>query len=65
MPEPLCVMHSLRYKLFAKATYMTTEGRKPILNLAVVMQPRAWMQGLRDVAKTFGLPASVTPLYLP
>ncbi len=41
MPEPLCVMHSLRYKLFAKATYMTTEGRKPILNLAVVMQPRA------------------------
>ena len=58
-------MHSLRYKLFAKAAYMTTEGRKPILNLAVAMQQRAWMQGLWDVAKSFELPASVTPLYSP
>ena len=58
-------MHSLCYKLFATATYMTTEGRQPILNLAVAMQPRAWMQGLWDVAKRFELPASVTPLHLP
>jgi hypothetical protein len=56
---------TLRYKLFAKAAYITTEGRKPLLNLAVAMQQRAWMQGLWDAAKTFELPASFTPLYSP
>jgi IS4 transposase len=34
-------LQTLRYKLFAKAAYITTEGRKPILNLAMAMQQRA------------------------
>lgn len=49
-------LQTLRYKLFAKPTYTTTEGRKPILNLALAMQHRQWMQGLWDEAKAFDLP---------
>ena len=45
--------------------YITTESRKPILNLAVAMQQRAWMQGLWDALKTFDLPATFTPIYPP
>lgn len=62
------VQHTLqtrRYKLFAKAAYITTESRKPILNLALAMQQRAWMQGLWDASKTFDLPAQFTPVYPP
>ena len=58
-------LQTLRYKLFAKAAYITTESRKPILNLALTMQQRAWMQGLRDAAKIFDLPAKFTPIYSP
>jgi len=58
-------LQTLRYKLFAKAAYITTESRKPILNLALAMQQRAWMQGLWDAAKTFDLPAKFTPIYSP
>jgi hypothetical protein len=58
-------LQTLRYKLFAKAAYITTESRTPILNLAVAMQQRAWMQGVWDAAKTFDLPASFTPVYSP
>ena len=50
-------LQTLRYKRFAKAAYITTESRKPILNLALAMQQRAWMQGLWDAAKIFDLPA--------
>ena len=56
-------LQTLRYKLFAKAAYITTESRKPISNLALAMQQRAWMQGLWDAAKTFDLPAKFTPIY--
>jgi len=58
-------LRTLRYKLFAKAAYITTESRKPILNMAVAMQQRAWMQGLWDAAKTFDLPAKFIPIYSP
>lgn len=58
-------LQTLRYKLFAKAAYITTESRKPILNLALAMQHRAWMQGLWDASKTFDLPAKFTPIYSP
>ena len=57
---PTAVQHTLqtlRYKLFARPAYLTTESRKPILHLAMAMQQRAWMQGLWDQAKTFDLPA--------
>jgi Transposase DDE domain group 1 len=58
-------LQTLRYKLFAKAAYITTESRKPILNLAVAMQQRTWMQGLWDASTTFDLPATFTPIYPP
>ncbi|MEQ1600971.1 MAG: transposase [Methylophilaceae bacterium] len=58
-------LQTLRYKLFAKAGYITTESRKPILNLAMAMQQRAWMHSLWDAAKTFDLPAKFTPDYSP
>ena len=56
-------LQTLRYKLFAKPAYITTESRKPILNLAIAMQQRAWIQGLWEGAKTFDLPAAFTPLH--
>lgn len=58
-------LQTLRYKLFAKAAFITTESRKPILNKALAMQQRTWMQGLWDGATTIDLPAKFTPLYSP
>ena len=58
-------LQTLRYRLFAKPVFTTTEARKPILNLAIAMQHRAWIEGLWDAAKTFDLPAQFKPLYSP
>ena len=49
-------LKTLRYKLFAKPAYTTTEGRKPILNLAMAMQQRQWMKGLWYEATQLDLP---------
>ena len=56
-------LQTLRYQLFAKPAYITTESRKPILNLALAMQKRAWMQGLWDASNRFDIPAKFTPIY--
>ena len=56
-------LQTLRYKLFSKPAYITTESRKPILNMAMAMQQRTWMQGLWDASKAFELPVKVKPLY--
>jgi hypothetical protein len=58
-------LQTLRYKLFAKPAYITTESRKPILNMAVAMQQRTWIQGLWDASKAFEIPAKFTPIYPP
>lgn len=58
-------LQTLRYKLFAKAAYITTESRRPILNMALAMQQRTWMQGLWNASKTIDLPATFTPIYPP
>ena len=58
-------LQTLRYKLFAKAAYITTESRRPILNMAVAMQQRTWIEGLWNAAKTFDLPAEFKPIYSP
>ena len=66
--SPAPVQHTLqtlRYKLFAKAAYITTEARKPILNLAMAMQQRVWMRGLWEASNTFDLPAKFSPVYSP
>jgi hypothetical protein len=55
-------LQTLRYKLFAKPAYITTESRKPILTMATAMQQRAWIRGLWDGAITFDLPAKFEPL---
>ena len=65
-PKPIQhTLQTLRYKLFAKPAYITTESRKPILNMVVAMQHRAWIQGLWDASKAFEIPAKFTPLYSP
>lgn len=56
-------LKTLRYKLFAKAGYTTTEGRKDILKLAIAMRQREWMEGLWDRSKTFSLPVRFTPTF--
>lgn len=56
-------LKTLRYKLFAKAGYTTTEGRKDILKLAITMRQRQWMEGLWDRSKTFSLPVQFTPTF--
>lgn len=58
-------LQTLRHKLFARAAYITTEGRKPILNMAMAMQQREWMQGLWNAAKLVELPAEFKPIYSP
>jgi IS4 transposase len=59
------MLQTLRYKLFAKAAYLTTEGRKPILNMAIAMQQRTWMRGMWDAANSVELPAKFSPVYSP
>ncbi|MHB8252827.1 MAG: transposase [Acidiferrobacter sp.] len=56
-------LKTLRYKLFAKAGYTTTEGRKDILKLAIAMRQREGMEGLWDRSKTFSLPVRFTPTF--
>ena len=58
-------LKTLRYKLFAKAGYITHEGRKHILKLALAMKHREWMEGLWDQSKTFTLPVTFTPVFSP
>ncbi len=58
-------LKTLRYKLFAKAGYITTPGRKNILKLCVAMRQRQWLEGLWDRSKTFSLPVRFTPVFTP
>jgi hypothetical protein len=58
-------LQTLRYKLFAKPAYITTESRRPILNLAIAMQQRAWIKGLWDQTNVFDLPAHFAPKQAP
>lgn len=56
-------LKTLRYKLFAKAGYIATQGRKDILKLCVAMRQREWIEGLWDRSKTFSLPVRFTPVF--
>jgi hypothetical protein len=58
-------LKTLRFKLFAKAAYITTEGRKNILKLAVAMRQRQWFEGLWDQSKSFDLPVKFSPVFSP
>ena len=56
---------TLRFKLFAKAGDITTEGRKNRLKLAVAMRHRECFEGLWHQAKTFDLPVKFSPVFSP
>jgi hypothetical protein len=56
-------LKTLRYKLFAKAGYLTHEGRQDILKLALAMRQREWFTGLWDRSKTFELPVHCSPVF--
>lgn len=56
-------LKTLRYKLFAKAGYIVTQGRKDILKLCVAMRKREWLEGLWDRSKTFELPVRFAPVF--
>jgi hypothetical protein len=58
-------LQTLRYKLFAKAGYITAEGRKNVLKLAIVMRQREWFEGLWDQSKSFDLPVKFSPVFSP
>lgn len=58
-------LQTLRFKLFAKAGYITTEGRKNILKLAVAMRHRECFEGLWNQSKTFDLPVKFSPVFSP
>lgn len=58
-------LKTLRFKLFAKAGYLGTEGRKDVLKLAVAMRQRQWFEGVWDKAKVFDLPVAFSPVFSP
>jgi len=64
-PDVQHTLKTLRYKLFAKAGYITHDSRKRIINLAVALQQREWFDGLWDKSKTFTLPVKFTPVFFP
>jgi hypothetical protein len=57
-------LKTLRYKRFAKAGYLTTQGRTKILKLAIAMQHREWCEGVWDAAKTCDLPVRFDSIFL-
>jgi len=61
----LLSIENWNYKLFAKAVYITKDGRKKTINLTVDMQQREWFEGLCDKSKTFNLPEKFTPIFSP
>jgi hypothetical protein len=58
-------LKTLRFKLFAKAGYITTEGRKNIIKLAVAMRQRQWFEGVWNQSKSFDLPVTFSPIFSP
>jgi hypothetical protein len=58
-------LQSLRFKPFAKAGYITTEGRKNALKLGIAMRQREWFEGLWNQSKNFDLPVKFSPIFSP
>ena len=58
-------LNTLRLKLFAKAGYIGTEGRKDVLRLAVAVRQRQWFEGVWDKSKSFDLPVTFSPVFTP
>ena len=58
-------LKTLRYKLFGLAGYITNEGRKNILKLALAMKRRAWLAGLWEQSQNIELPVNFSPIFTP
>lgn len=58
-------LSTLRFKLFAKPGFFTTEGRKTILNLAIAVVHRAWFEGVWNKAQSFTIPVAFKPAFSP
>jgi hypothetical protein len=58
-------LQTLRLRLFAKAGYITTEGRKDMLKLAIAMRQREWFEGMWNQSKSFELPVKFVPVFSP
>lgn len=54
---PHQTLKTMRYKLFGIAGYITHEGRKNILKLALAMKRREWFTGLWEQSASINLPA--------
>jgi hypothetical protein len=61
--RPRHTLKTLRYKLFGTAGYITHEGRKHILKLALAMKRRTWMTGLWEQSSNFNLPVNFSPVF--
>jgi len=61
--RPRHTLKTLRYKLFGTAGYITHEGRKRILKLALAMKRRTWMTGLWEQSSNFDLPVHFSPVF--
>ena len=58
-------LNTLRYKLFAKAAYISKAGRKNYLNLVMDVRQRSWFEGVWDKTKTFDKPVTFSPVFTP
>jgi hypothetical protein len=58
-------LNTLRYKLFAKAAFITRTGRKNYLNLVMDIKHRTWFEGVWDRTKTFDKPVTFSPVFTP
>ena len=58
-------LSTLRFKLFAKPGFLTKEGRKTVLNLAIASAQREWFEGLWNEAKSFAIPVKFKPALYP
>lgn len=56
-------LSTLRFKLFAKPSFLTIEGRKTVLNLAIATVHRAWFEGVWNKAKSFDIPVAFKPAF--
>lgn len=56
-------LKTLRYKLFNVAGYVTQEGRKRYLKLALAMKRRTWFTGLWEQSSNIKLPAHFVPIF--
>ena len=54
-------LKTLRYKLFAKAGYITKKGNQKILNLSIAISNRTWWDGLFSKFDQIKLPYKLAP----